>query len=68
MRNIVLLLETLVYYDLSSRDWVTTCSVHNEYQNNWLDTLMVLLFDKGLQKLVPQYNKCLNLGGSYKKK
>lgn len=36
--------------------------------NNWLDTLAVLFFDDRLKKLVPQYDKCLNLGDDYMEK
>jgi hypothetical protein len=32
---------------------------------NWLGTLAAPFCDKGLQKLVRWYDKCLNLGGNY---
>jgi len=34
----------------------------------WLHNLAVLFFDEGLQKLVPRYDKCLNVDGSYVEK
>lgn len=33
--------------------------------NNWLDTQAALFLDKGLQKLVPHYDKYQNLDGGY---
>jgi hypothetical protein len=36
--------------------------------NNWLGTLAAPFCDEGLQKLVQQYDKCLNLGGNYVEK
>jgi hypothetical protein len=31
----------------------------------WVKTLAADTFDEGIQKLVPRYVKCLNLGGDY---
>jgi hypothetical protein len=46
----------------SSDDEVKTAVQH------WVKTLAADFFDEGIQKLVPQYDKCLNLGGDYVKK
>jgi hypothetical protein len=42
---------------LSSDDEVKTAVQH------WVKTLAAYFFDEGIQKLVPRYDKCLNLGG-----
>jgi hypothetical protein len=34
----------------------------------WVKTLAADSFDEGIQKLVPRYVKCLNLGGDYVEK
>ena len=36
--------------------------------SNWLHNLAAPFFDKGLQKLVSQYDKCLNVDGNYVEK
>jgi len=36
--------------------------------NNWLHNLVAPFFDEGLQKLVSQYDKCLNVDGNYVEK
>jgi hypothetical protein len=46
----------------SSDDEVKTTVQH------WVKTLAADFFDKGIQKPVPQYDKCLNLGDDYVKK
>ena len=33
--------------------------------NKWLHNLAVPFFEEGLQKLVSQYDKCLNVDGNY---
>jgi hypothetical protein len=43
----------------SSDNEVKTAAQH------WLKTLAADFFDEGIQKLVPRYDKCLNLGGDY---
>jgi hypothetical protein len=43
----------------SSDDEVKTVVQH------WLKTLAADLFDEGIEKLVPRYDKCLNFGGDY---
>jgi hypothetical protein len=35
---------------------------------HWVKTLAAEFFDKGIQKLVPRYDKCLSLGGNYVEK
>jgi hypothetical protein len=35
---------------------------------NWVKTLVADFFGEGTQKFVPQYDKCLNLGGDYVEK
>jgi hypothetical protein len=48
-------LQGLLCIELAQTDWVTTCSVHGGYKNNWLTWLHNLaapLFEEGLQKLV----------------
>jgi hypothetical protein len=34
----------------------------------WLSPQMADFFDRGLQKLIPQYDKCLNSGSDYVEK
>jgi hypothetical protein len=34
----------------------------------WLSSLAANLFDTGIQKLIPRYDKCLNSGGDYVEK
>jgi len=61
-------LRGLLCIELSQTDWVTTNSVHGGYQNKrliWLQILAELFFEKGLQKLVSGYDKCLNVDGNY---
>jgi hypothetical protein len=53
--------------------WFTTQHFHTNEQlmdgaNNWLHNLAAPLFDKGLQKLVSRYDKCLNVDGTYEEK
>jgi hypothetical protein len=36
--------------------------------NSWLQILAAPFFDEGLQKLVSQYDKCLNVDGTYVEK
>jgi len=36
--------------------------------NNWLHNLVAPFFDEGLQKLVSQYDKCLNVDSNYVEK
>jgi hypothetical protein len=36
--------------------------------NNWLHNLTAPFFDEGLQKVVSQYDKCLNVNGNYVEK
>jgi hypothetical protein len=31
----------------------------------WLSSMAADFFDMGMQKLIPQYDKCLNSGGDY---
>jgi hypothetical protein len=31
----------------------------------WLSSMAADFLDTGIQKLIPQYDKCLNLGGDY---
>jgi len=50
--------------------WLATQRFHTNKElmdgvNNWLHNLAAPFFDKGLQKLVSQYNKCLNVDGNY---
>jgi hypothetical protein len=47
---------------ISSDDKVKTAVLH------WVKTLAADFFDEGIQKLVLQYDICLNLGGGYAKK
>jgi histone-lysine N-methyltransferase SETMAR len=53
--------------------WLATQHFHSNEElidgvNNWLHNLAAPFFDKGLQKLVLQYDKCLNVDGNYVKK
>jgi hypothetical protein len=32
---------------------------------DWLKGLVATFIDEGIQKLVPRYDKCLNLNGDY---
>jgi hypothetical protein len=34
----------------------------------WLNSQVADFFDTGIQKLIPQYNKCFNSGGDYGEK
>ena len=50
--------------------WLATQRFHTNVElmdlvNNWLNNLATLFFDEGLQKLVSQYDKCLNVNGTY---
>lgn len=47
---------------MSQRDCVTNEELVDEVKN-WLDTVVALFFDEVLEKLVPQYDKCMNLDG-----
>jgi hypothetical protein len=46
----------------SSDDEVKTAMQH------WVKALAADFFDEGIQKLVPRYDRCLNLGGDYVEK
>jgi hypothetical protein len=53
--------------------WFATQRSHTKEElmdgvNNWLHNLAALFFDKGLQKLVSGYDKCLNVDGNYVEK
>jgi hypothetical protein len=53
--------------------WLATQRSHANKElmdgvNNWLYNLAAPLFDEGLQKLVSQYDKCLNVDGNYVEK
>ena len=53
--------------------WLATRRFHTNEElmdgvNNWLHNLVAPFFDEGLQKLVSQYEKCLNLDGNYVEK
>jgi hypothetical protein len=52
----------LVAERFSSDDEVKTAVQH------WVKTLAANFFDKGIQKLVPLYDKRLSLGGDYVEK
>ena len=41
---------------------------HMDCVNTWLHNLAAPFFDEGLQKLVPRYDKCLNVDGNYVEK
>ena len=50
--------------------WLATQRFHTKEElmdgvNNWLNNLAAPFFDEGLQKLVSQYDKCLNVNGTY---
>jgi histone-lysine N-methyltransferase SETMAR len=50
--------------------WLATQHFHTNEElmdgvNIWLLNLAAPFFDKGLQKLVSRYNKCLNVDGKY---
>jgi hypothetical protein len=34
----------------------------------WLSSMAADFFDTGIQKLIPRYDKCLNVGGDYVEK
>jgi hypothetical protein len=62
-------------YDLFTKMkvWLATQRFHTNEElmdgvNNWLHTLAAPFSDEGLQKLVSQYDKCLNVNGSYVEK
>jgi hypothetical protein len=46
----------------NSDDEVKTAVQH------WVKTLAAAIFDEGIQKLVPQYDRCLSLAGDYVEK
>jgi len=53
--------------------WLATRCFHTNEKlmdgvNNWLHNLAAPFFDKGLQKLVSRYEKCLNVDGNYVEK
>jgi len=53
--------------------WLATQRFHTNEElmdgvNNWLHNLAALFFNKGLQKLVSRYDKCLNVDGNYVEK
>jgi histone-lysine N-methyltransferase SETMAR len=53
--------------------WLATQRFHTKEElmdgvNNWLHNLAAPFFEKGLQKLVSQYDKCLNVDGNYVEK
>lgn len=65
--NFIILINVLkfwgvVCFELSQRDCVTNEELVDEVKN-WLDTVVALFFDEVLEKLVPQYDKCMNLDG-----
>jgi hypothetical protein len=39
-----------------------------ESVETWLSSMAADFFDTGIQKLIPQYDKCLNSGGHYVEK
>jgi hypothetical protein len=44
---------------------------NNEFMEGvkmWLSSMVADFFDRGIQKLIPRYNKCLNLGDDYVEK
>jgi len=53
--------------------WLATQSVHTNEEladdvKTWLNNLAAPFYDEGLQKLVPRYDKCLNVDGNYVEK
>jgi hypothetical protein len=53
--------------------WLATQRFHTNEElidgvNTWLHNLAAPFFDEGLQKLVPRYDKCLNVNGNYVEK
>ena len=53
--------------------WLATQCLHTNEEltdgvNNWLHNLVATFFEKGLQKLVSRYDKCLNVDGNYVEK
>ena len=53
--------------------WLATQCFHTNEElmdgvNTWLHNLAAPFFDEGLQKLVPRYDKCLNVDGNYVEK
>jgi histone-lysine N-methyltransferase SETMAR len=53
--------------------WLGTQHFHTNKElmdgvKHWLHNLAALFFDKGLQKLVSRYDKCLNVDGNYVEK
>jgi hypothetical protein len=53
--------------------WLATQHLHPNEElmdgvKNWLHNLAAPFFDKGLQKLVSRYDKCLNVDGNYVEK
>jgi hypothetical protein len=50
--------------------WLATQHFHTnevliDSVNTWLHNLAAPFFDEGLQRLVPWYDKCLNVDGNY---
>jgi hypothetical protein len=50
--------------------WLATQHFHTNKElmdgvNTWLHNLVAPFFEEELQKLVPQYHKCLNVDGNY---
>ena len=53
--------------------WLATQRFHTNEElmdgvKTWLCNLAAPFFDEGLQKLVPRYDKCLNVDGNYVEK
>jgi len=53
--------------------WLATLCFHTNEElmdgvNNWLCNLAAPFFDEELQKLLSQYDKCLNVDGNYVEK
>jgi hypothetical protein len=61
---------------LSQIGQAITSFVQDGFNNNelkegvktWLSLMAADFFDTGVQKLIPQYDKCLNSGGDYAEK
>jgi histone-lysine N-methyltransferase SETMAR len=62
------------YYPfIKMKVWLATQHFHTNKEvmdgvNNGLHELAASFFDEGLQKLVPRYDKCLNVDGKYVEK
>ena len=64
------LTPSVYHFFTKMKVWLATQHFHTNEDlmdgvNNWMHNLAAPFFDEGLQKLVSQYDKCLNVDGNY---